>query len=92
MGLDEIQVPINLPDCRDDAKSCEFPINREAALRVAFEQVVKGRNLKVLLQQISPEYKWEGRTYSEGHWYGEYFAIDLRTGEVSGVRQNHRID
>ncbi len=92
MGLDETQVPENLPDCMTESMSCSFPITREKALEIAVAQVVKKRPLKVYFSGLTSEYKWDCRTYSESHWYGEYFTIDARTGEVSELRQYQRID
>lgn len=92
LGLEEVETPANLPDCRNDPKACDFPITREMAIKIATEQVVKGRELKVRIKQFNPDLKWECETYSEGHWFGENFTIDARTGEVSEPRGWHRID
>jgi hypothetical protein len=93
LGIEEVQPPANLPDCRTDPAACEFPVNREAALKIAREQVVKERDLQVHIERrLSPEYQWVCKTYSKGYVWGEDFTIDARTGRVSKPRGWHRID
>lgn len=44
------------------------------------------------IKDLTYDFKWPCRTYTEGHGMGEEFTIDARTGEVSKPQGWHRID
>jgi hypothetical protein len=92
LGLDEVETPANLPDCRTDPKACDFPITREMAIKIATEQVVKGRDMEVRIKQFNPDMKWDCEVYLKGKGYRERFTIDARTGELSEPKGSHLID
>jgi hypothetical protein len=92
LGIEEVQPPANLPDCRSDPAACDFPVNREAAMKIALEQVVKGREMQVRIEDLTYDFKWECKTYTEGYGRGEDFSIDARTGKVSAPKGWQRID
>lgn len=92
LGIEETQAPSNLPDCRTDPTACEFPIGREAAMKIASEKVLKGRDMHIHIKELNYDLKWECVVYTDGYWSGEDFTIDARTGKVSEVKGWHRID
>ena len=92
LGIEEIQAPANLPDCREGPSRCAFPIGRAAAEKIAAETVLQGRGMQLKVIELDQDYRWQCVLYSEGHWQGENFAIDARTGEVSKAQPWQRID
>lgn len=92
LGIEEVQTPADLPDCRTDDSECAFPVNREAAMAIALQQVVKGREMQVRINELTPAYKWDCKSYAKGHSSGEDFTIDARTGVVSAPKPWRQID
>lgn len=91
-GIEEIQFPNNVPDCREKKENCDFPITRRKAYKIVKEQVLKDKELQINIRELSDTYKWKCTISSKGNWYGENFTIDARTGEVSIPKQWRRID
>lgn len=91
LNIHQMSYPENLPDCRTQPSNCTFLFNREKAILMAQEELIKDQDLEVSLK-LNDHLKWEGTTYSKDHWYGENFFIDIRTGLISNVKKWHRID
>ncbi|MCB0581673.1 MAG: hypothetical protein KDD10_20500 [Phaeodactylibacter sp.] len=92
LGIEEVETPANLPDCRENAAACIFPVTYEEAKRIAAEQVVKGRDMQLFVRELNADYEWECAATDAKGWYSENFTVDARTGEVSAPTKWHRID
>ena len=92
LGIEEVETPAHLPDCRSDTTACTFPITRQRAKQIARQQVLKDRDMHLLIKGLTDDLKWEGQVYTDGRWYGESFTIDARTGDVTTPKAWRRID
>ncbi|MCB9348250.1 MAG: PepSY domain-containing protein [Lewinellaceae bacterium] len=92
LGMEEIETPANLPDCRKNPGDCVFPVTREKAEKIAEEKVIKGRDVQLYIEGLTDSYEWKCVTATPKGWAGENFTIDARTGEVSEQKKWHRID
>jgi hypothetical protein len=91
LGMHEVEIPVNLPDCRADQQACTFPFDRAAVRRIAAQKDLKNKPGTSPRIELQPDLKWSVHI-NENDWVFYNFTVDSRTGEVSEVQTIRRID